>query len=285
MILHYTLSPDITAASNRCHYTEFAMMCQYQSKNKSPVIERSHDLSAIQMRYHEYFVVDSLNRCGIMKMYGEVFCMGRMAMRKWSGLICTALAVLFFILPGCNSASAEFVDDFSDPASGWGAASHETYIRGYQQGEYLIQIDVPQWFVWTTAGRSYEDVEILTSARTAGQTDNHYGAICRFNDEAFYYFAISSDGYYAIFEHNQDGELLPLTGADMLFTPLIGQNGADNQIRALCQGNVLSLYVNGQMLAEIKNDDLVRGDIGMAAGTVKKAGTSIWFDDFEVKKP
>ena len=59
------------------------------------------------------------------------------------------------LLAGCVGTASDFTDDFSDPSSGWGASSHETYVRGYQQGRYLMQIDVPQWLVWATAGRTY----------------------------------------------------------------------------------------------------------------------------------
>ncbi len=177
------------------------------------------------------------------------------------------------------------MDDFSDPASGWGAASHETYVRGYQQGEYLIQIDVPDWFVWTTAGRSIGDVEMNVAARSAGHADNHYGALCRYTEQAFYYFAVSTDGYYAIYKHESGGQLVPLTGRNMLYSDLVRQEGGDNQIRAICQGTRLALYLGGQLLAEVEDDDLTKGDVGLAAGTLTNGGTSIWFDDFEVKKP
>ena len=198
--------------------------------------------------------------------------------RKWA-FICVLL-----MLSGCTPKSANSVDDFSDPASGWGAASHETYVRGYQQGEYLIQIDVPDWYVWTTAGKSFEDVDIEVITRSSGTTDNHYGVLCRYDEEEFYYFAISSDGYYGIYLHEADGQLLPLTGTDMLYSSAIRQQNIDNQIRATCEGTRLSLSINGQLVAEVENDMLSKGDIGMAAGTIRTGGTSIWFDDFEVTK-
>ena len=206
-------------------------------------------------------------------------------MKRWSRLIIPTLLLCLTFFSGCSSSASEFIDNFSDPASGWGAASHETYVRGYQQGEYLIQIDVPQWFVWTTAGKSYEDAEIDVVVRYAGQNDNHFGAICRYSEESFYYFAISSDGYYGIFKHEPNGALVPLTANDMIFSPFIRQEGIDNQLRAVCQEERLALYINGQLLAEITDSDLMKGDVGMAAGTVKNGGTSIWFDDFTVRNP
>ncbi len=195
------------------------------------------------------------------------------------------LVILIGLLTGCLGASQPFEDDFSDPASGWGAASHETYVRGYQQGRYLFQIDVPQWFVWATSGRSFEDVEIEAVARAAGQSDNHYGLICRNSDKQFYYFAISADGYYAIFRSDEDGELLPLTGSAMLRSAAVHTDGSDNRLLVMCQDTTLAFYVNGELVAQAEDETLAKGDIGLAAGTVGDGGTSVWFDDLEVLRP
>ena len=52
-----------------------------------------------------------------------------------------------------------------------------------------------------------------------------------------------------------------------------------------CEGTTLALYANGQLLAQVEDDTLEAGDVGMAVGTVARGGTSIWFDDFEAVKP
>ncbi|HQE92720.1 MAG TPA: hypothetical protein PLH19_08220 [Anaerolineae bacterium] len=201
----------------------------------------------------------------------------------------TRLGLLFImcviVLVGCARTSSSFEDDFSDPASGWGASSHETYVRGYQQGRYLMQIDVPQWFVWATAGRTYQDVEMEVNVRSEQVTDNHYGVFCRYTEGQFYYFAISADGYYAIFLHNEDGKLLPLTGQAMLRSSLISTDGRENRLMAVCKGTQLTLYVNGEQVAQVEDETLKRGDIGMAAGTLQQGGTIVWFDDLRVEKP
>lgn len=195
------------------------------------------------------------------------------------------LVALIGLLSGCLGISQPFEDDFSDPASGWGAASHETYVRGYQQGRYLFQIDVPQWFVWATSGRTYQNVELEAVSRAAGQSDNHYGLICRYDDQQFYYFAISADGYYAIFRSDEDGELLPLTGIAMSRSSAIHTDGSDNRLLAVCEDAMLTLYVNGELVAQVEDETLSKGDVGLAAGTVGGGGTSVWFDDLEVLKP
>lgn len=197
----------------------------------------------------------------------------------------SCMVVLLSLISGCLPMSQPFEDDFSDPASGWGAASHETYVRGYQQGRYLFQIDVPRWFVWATGGRKYEDVELEAVARAAGQPDNHYGLICRYDEDRFYYFAVSADGYYAIFYMNEEGDLMPLTGAAMLRSSAIHTDGSDNRIVAACDATTLTLTINGEVMAEVEDDRLASGDVGMGAGTVSIGNTSVWFDDLEVRRP
>lgn len=203
-------------------------------------------------------------------------------MRIRLALFCVASLLL---LAGCMGTSTDFTDDFSDPASGWGASSHETYVRGYQQGRYLMQIDVPHWFVWTTAGRAYTDVEIEVVVRSEQVADNHYGVFCRYTEGQFYYFAISTDGYYAIFRRSEGGDLIPLTGQAMLRSPLVHTDGSDNRLLAVCKGTELTFFINGDQAVRISDDVLEEGDVGMAAGTLEQGGTIVWFDDLEVRKP
>lgn len=198
---------------------------------------------------------------------------------------CLLSLLLIFVLAGCARTSEPFTDDFSDTGSGWYGSTHELYQRGYQQGRYLIQIDVPQWLVWADSGRMYQDVDIDVTVRSEGVADNHYGVLCRYKEGEFYYFAISSDGYYAIFRRDADGELLPLTGAAMLRSSLLRLDSSENRIRAVCKGTQLSLYINGEKAAQVEDDTLERGDVGMAAGTLRQGGTLVWFDDLEVDKP
>ncbi|MGC9357571.1 MAG: hypothetical protein ACP5GX_06890 [Anaerolineae bacterium] len=190
------------------------------------------------------------------------------------------------ILVGCTGESSSFTDDFSDPASGWGAASTETYVRGYDSGQYLIRLDAPHWYVWATAGRRYDDVSVEAVVHSEGTTDNHFGLLCRASGEGFYYFAISADGYYAIYRRTAEGQFLPLTGPAMLRSSLINTGGTSNRLLAVCEETTLALYVNGEQVAQVMDDTLASGDIGMAAGIVARGdSTLVWFDDLQVTRP
>ena len=189
-------------------------------------------------------------------------------------------------LTACMGGPAAFNDDFSDPASGGGAASTETYVRGYDSGKYLIRLDVPDWFAWTTGGYTYENVSLEVTAHSEGDVDNHYGLICRASGAGFYYFAVSADGYYAIFRRTGDEGLIPLTGRAMLRSSAVHSGSTTNRLLAICEDTTLTFYVNGEQVAQVEDDALQEGDIGMAAGTAPRANTTlVWFDDLTVAEP
>jgi hypothetical protein len=60
---------------------------------------------------------------------------------------------------------------------------------------------------------------------------------------------------------------------------------ATNHIRADCVGDTLTLYVNGEKLAEAKDSDFTSGDVGLMAGTFDQVGVDIRFDNFVVSRP
>ena len=195
------------------------------------------------------------------------------------------LLCLGLLLAACTSSAGPFVDDFSDPASGWGAASTESYVRGYDSGKYLIRIDVPHWFVWTMQDRTYKDVAVEVLARSEGATDNHFGVICRYQDEKNFYSAqISSDGYAGIFRM-KNGVLKLLCHESMLPVPAILGGASINSIYFECIGSSLTLAVNGVPVDTCDDKSFKDGDIGLIAGTYKEGGTLVAFDDLRVIQP
>ena len=195
------------------------------------------------------------------------------------------LLLVLILVTGCGGSAPAFTDDFSNPDSGWGGISTEPYLRGYHSGKYQIRIDLPAWFVWTLGNQSYQDVSATVSVYSEGDTDNHYGLICRASQAGFYYFAISADGYYAIYRYTEEGELLPLTGPAMLRSPLI-RSQSENQLLAICEESTLSLYINGELLAQVADETLSKGAVGMAAGTLPQSAASlVWFDNLQVSRP
>lgn len=204
----------------------------------------------------------------------------------FAAMACSLVADL---LPGEETALPEdvlFRDDFSDPSSGWDRVNGEEGITDYQDGRYRILVNTANTDVWANPGLEFGDVIVEVNATKAGgPDDNDFGVICRYQDlNNFYFFLISSDGYYGI-GRVVAGEQT-LIGDNQLYPDdAIRQGEATNHIRADCIGSSLTLHVNGVELAEVQDDTLTSGDVGLLAGTFDQPGTDILFDNFLVKKP
>jgi hypothetical protein len=180
-----------------------------------------------------------------------------------------------------------FQDDFSNTGSGWDRVDTDAYVMDYGDGVYRIRVNEPDIDVWATPGLSFEDVILEVDATKAGgPDDNSFGLICRENEERaeYYFFVISSDGYYGIGKVI-GGEQILLNSNVMQPSEVIYQGYALNSLRAECVGQRLTLFVNGTKLAEVSDNDLSNGEIGVVAGSFKEAGIDIYFDNFLVIKP
>ena len=205
---------------------------------------------------------------------------------------CLVMLTLLLLTCGCGASGGQdspFRDDFEDSRSGWGADQREKFDRGYRDGEYFIELREPNWFAWTYPGAQFDDVSIEVDAYlSSGSQDGHFGVLCRHVDEDnFYYFAISADGYYAIFRREDGDDLKVITGGGggMVFSSAIQTGGRTNSIQAVCQGSELRLYVNGELLETVSDDTHSRGDVGLGAGSGPEGDVRIRFDDFDVTRP
>jgi len=199
---------------------------------------------------------------------------------------------LLLLVCGCSTGGGQgvaFRDDFEDPRGTWASDQCEQFDRGYAGGEYFIELHEPNWFVWSNPGAQFDDVSVEVDARLSdGSQDGHFGVLCRYADaDSFYYLAISADGYYAIFGREGGGELDVLSGDGdgMTFSPIIRTGAQTNSIQAVCQGDELSLYVNGELLETVVDSTHSKGDVGLGAGSGPEGDARVQFDDFAATRP
>ena len=179
-----------------------------------------------------------------------------------------------------------FQDDFSDPSSGWDQVEVPEGITDYENGYYRMLVNTEETDIWANPGLFFTDVVIEVDAeKVGGPDDNDFGIICRYQDiDNFYFFIISSDGYYGVGKViNGEQELI---GTDQMYPDdAIKQGNTTNQIKADCIGSHLVLHANGTQLADVQDTAFSSGDVGLIAGTFAQPGTDILFDNFVVKKP
>jgi hypothetical protein len=177
-------------------------------------------------------------------------------------------------------------EDFSNPSSGWPHAVSADGELGYADGAYRILVQSAGHDLWAVSGHAYGDVKVeADAARLAGPVINRFGVICRYQDgKNFYFFIISSDGYYAIGKI-KNGAAVLLGQSMMAYNSAIIQGDGTNHLRFDCLGNTLTAYANGQPVAITSDADFSAGDAGLIAGTFDQGGVEIVFDNFVVYKP
>ena len=204
--------------------------------------------------------------------------------------------LVFFLLPflmfACQSepiilqGDILFEDDFSTRENQWTSLVNDGGVMNYDAEGFRFYVKEPGLNFWATPGLSFDDVGIeVDTLQYAGPVENRIGVICRHRDDQnFYYFVISADGYYAIGKV-KEGEQSLLGQDAMRYSSAIKTGVAINHLRADCQGSTLRFYINQAPIALVEDFDLTEGDVGLLAGTFNEGGLDVLFDNFVVVHP
>jgi hypothetical protein len=191
-------------------------------------------------------------------------------------------------IPSVSSVSSGtilFKDDFSSTTSGWDHTKYAEGIMDYDGGGYRILVNALQANFWSTPHNDFTDVRLeVDTGKLAGPDQNRIGLICRSDDKSYYFFIMSSDGFYGmgIFTN---GQAALLGQSEMQSSDKINTGTAINHLRADCNGDDLVFYINGSKLAEVHDPTLRHGKVGVLAGSFDQPGVDIVFDNFVVIKP
>ena len=176
-------------------------------------------------------------------------------------------------------------DDFSDTTSGWETYSDEYGTSGYSDGGYLVKSIIKEQYMWGGAGVDLADVQVdvdATVLETVAKGYDAYGIDCRLQENGDGYgFRITSDGYVAISIYaNGEGQTL----VDWTETSSIYTDGRVNHIGAVCAGETLQLWVNGDKVIETTDSTFSHGDIALSAVGFNDGTVQVLFDNLVVKK-
>jgi len=151
-------------------------------------------------------------------------------------------------------ANYSFFDDFSDPNSGWLINDDGNAKYSYQNGEYEIGLYHQNWWGAVAINDFYAtkySVEADMYRYTGSNVD--YGLIFdRLNWDNFYLFEVTPDYQkYCLYRYDNKNwiELVPWT-----YSAQINQTNAINHLKVDRDGGNITVYVNGQQLANIYDD-------------------------------
>ena len=183
------------------------------------------------------------------------------------------------------SGSVLFQDDFARKVSGWDRLMTVEGTMDYDGGGYRILVNSLNTNFWSTPHQNFTDVRMEVDAgKLGGPDENRIGLICRFTGNDYYFFLITSDGFYGIGIYT-GGQAILLGQSEMQANSNVKTGLAVNHLRADCIGEILTFYVNGFQIASVQDGVLKSGDVGLLAGTFAQPGVDVILDNFVVLKP
>jgi hypothetical protein len=179
-----------------------------------------------------------------------------------------------------------FRDDFSNNSAGWPQISGPEGSMGVMDGSYRFQIQASNFKMLAASGHTFRDAQVeadLTSL--TGSEQDVAGLVCRLNgSQDFYFFVISSDGFYALGK-NLAGNTT-IFGQDMMVrSPEIKPGQVGYTLNLTCTGSTLSGYVDGKLIDTATDAELRFGDVGFLVGSTDFPGVDVSFDNLLVSKP
>jgi len=184
-----------------------------------------------------------------------------------------------------SSGTVLFQDDFASPITGWDRLTTSEGTMDYDGGGYRLLVNAQNTNFWSTPHKNFADVRMeVDSGKLGGSDENRIGLICRFTGSDYYFFLITSDGFYGVGLYS-GGQAVLIGQNELQASSNIKTGMAVNHLRADCAGNTLTFFVNGFQVASVQNSALTSGDIGLLAGTFTEPGVDVIFDNFVVLKP
>jgi len=179
-----------------------------------------------------------------------------------------------------------FKDDFSDGDASWKIWSKDgSSAVGLVDGKLTMILQEPNTDIISTNHIYYPNLELSVYVQMEhGSSDNLIGLVCRYqNDNNYYGFLISSDGYYGIVKKIQ-GNVELINSEMMQYSEFINKGDEKNHLAAICDGESLTFIVNNAELASIQDGNLAIGGNGLLIGSFKEPNDLVVsFDEFTLR--
>lgn len=177
-------------------------------------------------------------------------------------------------------------DNFTNPSSGWDKLQTSDYTLEYKKGKYHVLINKQGGGQVTWIGSKYTDMSIEVDVQqTAGPSDGAIGVACRPNDSGgFYAFEFNQNGDYGIYK-STDWTSTAL--AEGTLDPNTISTTTTTHIEGVCQGDTLTMLLNGQVLLQTHDSDYTKGGVGLiiTTGNSGDPGIDVLFSNFLAKGP
>lgn len=189
------------------------------------------------------------------------------------------------------SASGEFYyqSDFDDPLSDWVYFLTQGQDSGFSanldQSKLRVDIQDPNtWLYFYLDPLDVSDVRIDTKVENLGRNNNNVSLVCRQSDAGWYEFNVANNGEYTIFRYDPalaEPYVALFTGG----STAIKTGKGTNEITAVCQGNQLTLGINGVEVRTVRDNNLKTGKVGFSVSSFDVTPIIMDFDYFVASVP
>lgn len=190
-----------------------------------------------------------------------------------------------------GEAPAYFTDEFENGLSNY---SYFTMGSGGENGMDLytedgkLIFDLNGAYLWPYLlydPYTYTDVALAFEAENLGNNNNNVSFVCRYDpDRGWYEFNIANNGLYWILYYDAIGTqdyVKLFDGGSMN----INMGRATNTYGVVCQGDALSLYINGHLERTVHNSDLKEGQVGVSVSSFDQYPVRVDIDWLEISQP
>ena len=143
--------------------------------------------------------------------------------------------------------------------------------------------DSNTWVYFYLDSLDVDNVLVETKFENLGRNNNNVSVICRYSDAGWYEFNVANNGEYTIFRYDapEDNYTALFSGGSTLI-----KTGKDsNVITAICNGDQLTLGINGQAVRTIRDKNMKSGKVGFSLSSFDVTPIIGEFDYFVAQVP
>lgn len=188
-----------------------------------------------------------------------------------------------------------FVEEFDVENPSWqymvvNGSSHEVVngIVGLMSvrtagGLQVFDLQGPEAWVYSIyEPQIYSDVRLDVHVNNRGVNNNNVSLICRMSEAGWFEFNIANNGLYEVLYGKRSGdavEYIPIADGG---SGGIRNGMAENEYGITCQGNILTLFINGEQARRLEDKKflLPEGKVGIAVSSFRDVPVTV--DVFKV---
>lgn len=146
----------------------------------------------------------------------------------------------------------------------------------------IVERDTWAYFIYSEI--DFADVKIDVIAENLGNNNNNVSLICRESELGWYEFNIANNGLYYIywFDDANVHNYIPLFSGG---SRKINMGKDINEYSAVCDGDQLTLIINGEEIRTVRDNHLESGKVGLSVSSFDFYPVIIEFDHFTASVP